>query len=53
VRPSLIVKADQAVPVIGKLPIVNRNFKNVGMLRESLKSNVTIARDRIAKLRLN
>jgi len=37
VRPSLIVKADQTVPVIGKLPIVNRNFKNVGMFRESLQ----------------
>jgi len=27
VRPSLIVKDDQAVPVIGKLPIVNRNLQ--------------------------
>ncbi len=50
-KPSLIVEKEQTVPVIGKLPIVKRNFKNVGMFRESLKSNVTIARNRIAKLR--
>lgn len=50
-KPSLIIEKEQTVPVIGKLPIANRNFKNVGMFRESLKSNVTIARNRIAKLK--
>lgn len=50
-KPAVIVEKHQFVPVIGKLPIVKRSFKNVGVARESLQSNVTIARSRIAKLK--